>query len=40
MFLERIIARINELFEGVWLIVIVMLPFLIVLGMIMEWLEK
>lgn len=40
MFLERLIARLNELFEGFWLLVIVLLPFLIILGMIMKWLEK
>lgn len=38
--LGRLLAAANELFARFWLVVIVALPFLLILGLIMKWLEK
>jgi len=40
MFLERLIGAANELFARFWLVVIVMVPFLLILGLIIKWLEE
>jgi hypothetical protein len=39
MFLERLIEAINDLFSKFWLIVIILLPFVLILGWIMTWFE-
>ncbi len=36
MFLERLIQAINELFAKFWLIVIVLLPFVLLLGWLLS----
>jgi hypothetical protein len=36
MFLERLVQAINELFAKFWLIVIVLLPFLLLLGWLLS----
>lgn len=40
MFLKHLIAAANELFARFWLVVIVVFPFLMILGLIIKWLEK
>jgi len=40
MFLEWLVSAANDLFARFWLVVIVVLPFLLILGLIMNWLEK
>ncbi|MDP2369285.1 hypothetical protein [Rhodoferax sp.] len=37
MFLERLIAALNDLFASFWLVVIILLPFVLVLGWIIKW---
>jgi hypothetical protein len=37
MFLERLVAAINDLFANLWLVVIILLPFVLVLGWIIKW---
>jgi hypothetical protein len=36
MFLERLVQAINELFAKFWLIVIVLLPFVLLLGWLLS----
>lgn len=40
MFLERLVTAVNELFAKFWLVVIVVLPFLFILGLIIKWFEE
>ena len=37
VFLERLLAAINDLFANFWLIVIILLPFVLILGWIIQW---
>lgn len=40
MFLERLLGAINDLFANFWLIVIILLPFVLILGWIIQWFES
>jgi len=40
MFLEDLVKAANGLFANFWLVVIVLLPFILILGWIIQWLES
>jgi len=40
MFFENLFKAANELFANFWLVVIVLLPFVLGLGWLIQWLER